>query len=242
MPGKVLADLVGAPMILRQLERIGQARTIDGVVVATSDHASDDDLANLVRGAGHRVVRGSLEDLLDRFALAAQQSDAQHIVRLTADCPLIDPDVIDVVVAHHLVAGADITTNALAPTFPDGLDVEVVRRPILLTAAKEADTPWEREHVTQFIYRRQDRFRVRHYNAPADFSDLRWTVDEPEDITFVRAVFEELYPANPRFGMHDVLDLLRRRPDLTKINARFLRNEGLAASIAAAAAMNSSKG
>jgi spore coat polysaccharide biosynthesis protein SpsF len=232
LPGKVLADMVGAPMIVRQLERIRLARMIDDVMVATSVDASDDALASAVAASGVKVVRGSLEDVLDRFAVAARNAMPLHVVRLTGDCPLVDPDVLDAVVAHHLVSRADITSNAYEPTFPDGLDVEVMRADVLFAAAERATKKFEREHVTPFIYDPKQKFRVVHYRAPVDLSGLRWTVDEPEDLTFVREVYSALYHANPDFRMHHILQLLAARPELSELNTRFTRNAGLTRSIA----------
>ena len=233
LPGKVLCPVAGRPMILRQLERIGRARLIDQIVVATSADASDDDLVRTLEAAGVAVFRGSLDDVLDRFIRAAAEYPSGHVVRLTGYCPLTDPDLIDAVIAHHLVGGADITSNSNQPTFPDGLDVEVVRTGRLREAAAEALHKFEREHVTQFLYRHPERFRIAHYKAERDLSALRWTVDEPADLAFVRAVYDALLPGSPSFGMHDVLALLDARPDLTSINAAFTRNEGLARSIRA---------
>lgn len=233
LPGKVLQDVAGKPMLLRQIERIRRSRLIDDLVVATSDHSSDDNLAAIVAASGTAVFRGSLDDVLDRFASAARTRPSAHVVRLTGDCPLADPDVIDAVIAHHLVSGADITTNAVSPTLPDGLDVEVVRSRCLDEANREAIAAVEREHVTQFFYRRTDRFRVVHYACPNDRSGARWTVDEPEDLAFVRAVYAALVNDKPAFGLHDVFALLDANPELALINKSFERNEGLAASIAA---------
>ncbi|HEX2653026.1 MAG TPA: glycosyltransferase family protein [Xanthobacteraceae bacterium] len=235
LSGKVLADLEGAPMILRQIERISRARRIDKLVLATSADASDDRLANVLKAANISVWRGSLDDVLDRFASAVRGTKPRHVVRLTGDCPLADPQIIDAVIEQHVDSDADITTNALEPTLPDGLDVEVMRADVLLTAAAEAALTFEREHVTQFLYRRPDRFRIAHYRHPRDFSGLRWTVDEPEDLAFVRAVFGALYRSQPDFGLEDVLALLARRPELSAINSGFQRNEGLARSMAAEA-------
>jgi spore coat polysaccharide biosynthesis protein SpsF len=232
LPGKVLADMVGAPMIVRQLERIKLARMIDDVIVATSVDVSDDALASAVVAIGVNVVRGSLEDVLDRFVVAARRVMPVHVVRLTGDCPLVDPDVVDAVVAHHLVSCADITSNACEPTFPDGLDVEVMRTDVLFAAAEHATKKFEREHVTPFIYDPNQKFRVAHYRAQVDLSGLRWTVDEPEDLIFVREIYGALYRANPGFRMQDILELLAARPELSELNAGFPRNAGLTRSIA----------
>jgi len=232
LPNKVLADIGGAPMIARQVERILLSRMIDGLVLATSDDPSDDRLAEIATGLGVPVHRGSLNDVLDRFAGAVRKAGPQHIVRLTGDCPLIDPDVIDAIAAHHLVCRADVTSNAYEPTFPDGLDVEVIRADALLKADKEAKLNFEREHVTPYLYDPKQHFRVVHYRAPIDLSGLRWTVDEPDDLVFVRSVFDALYARTPHFRMQHVLQLLSQRPELSDLNTRFTRNAGLARSIA----------
>lgn len=232
LPGKVLAELQGAPMLLRQIDRIRRARLLDRLIVATSADAGDDQLATVVAGAGTEVFRGSLDDVLGRFMGAAASVDCQHVVRLTGDCPLADPDVIDAVVAHHFVTDADITTNSVVATFPDGLDVEVMRADALRRAATEASAAFEREHVTQFLYRRPTEFRIVHYKQPRNLSHLRWTVDEPRDLELVRAIYAALFPVNPAFGMHDVLRLLASRPDLAELNVGPERNEGLAKSLA----------
>ena len=231
LPGKVLSDLAGKPMIMRQIERIRRSRLLDGLVVATSLDGSDDDLASVVTASGTALFRGSLDDVLDRYANALVEYPAQHVVRLTGDCPLTDPGLIDAVIAHHLVNAADITSNSNQPSFPDGLDVEIVRADCLHAAAAEASFKFEREHVTQFFYRRPDRFRIVHYRAEKDMSALRWTVDEPSDLAFVRAVYASLYSANPSFGFRHVLELLHAHPELSALNSGIVRNEGLARSL-----------
>jgi spore coat polysaccharide biosynthesis protein SpsF len=231
LPGKVLCELAGKPMIVRQIERIRRARLLDGLVVATSADASDDELARVIVAEGIAVFRGSLDDVLGRFVGALAQYPAEHVVRLTGDCPLADPDVIDGVIAHHLAGAADISGNQNQPTFPDGLDVEIVRADCLREAATEATLKLEREHATQFFYRRPERFRIAHYKTHPDLSALRWTVDEPQDLAFVRAVYDALLPSKADFGWRDVLELLHEQPDLSTINAGFARNEGLARSL-----------
>ncbi len=220
-------------MIIRQLERVRRARMPEHLVVATSVDPSDDELTRAVEGSGFEVFRGDLDDVLGRFAGVCARHLPRHVVRLTGDCPLTDPDLIDAIIAHHLVRGADITSNSNEPTFPDGLDVEVVRADCLHQAAAEASHRFEREHVTQFFYRRPDRFRIEHYKSEQDLSRLRWTVDEPADLEFVRAVYDALFRITPEFGMRDILALLQQRPELSAINAAVARNEGLSRSIGA---------
>lgn len=232
LPGKVLRPLFGQPMIARQVERIRRARALDALVLATSTDPSDDALAAWAAGAGVPLYRGALDDVLDRFVSAARPFSPAHVVRLTGDCPLADPAVIDAVVAHHLASGADYTSNTIAPTWPDGLDVEVMTMAALEAAALEATALFQREHVTQFIVRQPQRFRLENLRADNDLSALRWTVDEPADFELVEAVYAALYPANPAFGTADILAFLQHNPQWITHNTQHGRNEGLAKSIA----------
>lgn len=234
LPNKVLAPLLGKPMLARQIERLCRAKMLDKLVVATSDGVSDTPLAEMCAEVGVPCHRGSLDDVLARFHSAyVAHGPADHIVRLTGDCPLADPAIIDQVVRHHLGGGADYTTNAIQPTWPDGLDIEVMRVSALQRAFEEARLPSEREHVTPYIYNHPEWFCVEHVKGPQDLSSLRWTVDEPADLAFVTEVYADLYPKNPAFDTAAVLGLLERRPELAALNGQFLRNEGYAKSLAA---------
>lgn len=230
LPGKVLAPVLGRPMILRQVERAVRAERIDKLLVATSTDASDDALEAELMAAGVICFRGSLDDVLDRFYRAAAADQPEHVVRLTGDCPLADPELIDDVIDFHLAGRYDYTSDALEPTFPDGLDAEVFRFSCLETAFFEARLPSEREHVTPFMYSHPDRFRIGSYKGDRDLSHLRWSVDEPADLEFVRLVYEQLYPARPSFTTADVLALIAAHPELAAVNAKIPRNEGLARS------------
>jgi spore coat polysaccharide biosynthesis protein SpsF len=233
LPGKVLKPLLGEPMLLRQIERIRRVCRIDQLLVATSVDASDDPLAALCERIRVACFRGSLDNVLERFYLAASEANPQpeHVVRLTGDCPLADPELIDAVIEFHLAGGYDYSTNALEATFPDGLDVEVVRFACLQQAWQEATLPSELEHVMPFITRRPERFRIGHFKAPTDLSHLRWTVDNSEDFEFVSRVYEALYPTKPDFTTADILALLERYPELQEINVHIERNVGLKKSL-----------
>lgn len=233
LPGKVLRPLLGEPMLARQIERLRRCRRIDRLVVATSDQPDDDAIAQLCVGLAIGCARGSLNDVLERFHAASSPYNAEHIVRLTGDCPLADPSVIDACVDFHLAGDFDYTTNALEPSFPDGLDVEVFRARCLDEAWHEATLPSQREHVTPFLYTHPERYRIGHFRGDAELSHLRWTVDEPVDFALVETIFGELYPANPAFTTADILALLARRPELTTLNIGIDRNEGYAKSLAA---------
>lgn len=208
LPGKVLAPVLSLPMIQRQIERIRFSTTIDRLVVATSTMGEDDAIATLCHGIDQPCFRGSLDDVLGRFVGALNHyGPADHVVRLTADCPLIDWNVIDRCVREHVASGADCTSNAIQRTFPDGLDVEVIRCSALRTAAAAAQDRESREHVTPFIYAHPETFRIRHVTQSEDLANLRWTVDRPDDLAFVREVYALLYERNPRFTTKDILDL-----------------------------------
>lgn len=232
LPGKVLLPLLGQPMLARQLERVQRATLIDQLLVATSDDPSDDALAALCLANGTPCYRGKLDDVLDRYYQAALPYRPEHIVRLTGDCPVADPAVIDSVIGFYLERGCDHASNGgEPPTFPDGLDVEVFRFSALEAAWREARLGSEREHVTPFIYKHPERFRLAQYKNPVDLSALRWTVDEAADFELVRTIYETLYPGKPNFGTDDILRLLEARPELRTINTQHQRNEGYAKSL-----------
>ena len=228
LPGKVLADVCGEPMLVRQIERVQKCKNIDDLVLATSEDQSDDPIVDCGIKIGVPTVRGPLDDVLGRFCKVLEKWPARDIVRLTGDCPLTDTKVIDECVNQFLETSpaVDYLSNTLVPTFPDGLDVEVVRSEVLQIANAEARLPSEREHVTPFIYKRPERFRLKNYLFNEDLSAFRWTVDEAEDLEFVRAIYEELYPVKPDFTMSDILVLLKRKPGLCRINQGRIRNEG----------------
>lgn len=232
LPGKVLAPVQGRPMLARQLDRLRRARSLDALVVATSTHPSDDELAKLCEREGVACARGSLEDVLDRVWRAAEPFAPDHVVRATGDCPLADAELLDRCVHEHTAGGHDYTSNALVRTFPDGLDVEVVRQECLTTAWREARLPSEREHVTPFLYTRPERFDLHAVTGEVDRSHLRWTVDDAADLELVRAIYAELLPRDEAFGTDDVLALLERRPELVRLNAGTPTNEGYARSLA----------
>jgi spore coat polysaccharide biosynthesis protein SpsF len=209
LPGKVMAPVLGEPMIGRQIERLKRAKGIDRLVVATSTDPSDDPLADYVKTLGVGLFRGALDDVLGRFgALLAKVPQADTVIRLTADCPLADPALVDRVVKHHHEAKADYTSNTLGTrTYPKGLDVEVVRAEALKQANEWAHEAYDREHVTPYIYKRPDTYKLAGVARHESLADLRWTVDFPQDLEFVRAVYARLYPMKPAFTSDDVAAL-----------------------------------
>ena len=219
LPGKVLKPLLGQPMILRQIERLRRARTLGGIVVATSVEASDDILCETCGAAGVEVVRGALDDVLDRYRHAARTvGEPAHVVRLTADCPLADWTVIDACVELHLQSGADYTSNVHPRTFPKGLDVEVMTLAALDRAWREGTDPYEREHVTPYLNRHPDRFVLANLAQDIDRSSWRWTVDTPEDWAMVDAVYQGLYRSDDLFASAAVGAFLEANPQVAGLN------------------------
>ncbi len=238
LPGKVLLDIAGKTMIQHVIERTRRARRLDAVVVATTTDASDDPIAAFAASMGVPCTRGSLHDVLDRYDQAAKAYDADVVVRITADCPAIDPGLIDQTVETLLMGGYDLVANRLPPpfgrSFPIGLDVEACTFAALEHAWKEATQPFQREHVMPFLYEGLtlpglDRllaagisprgFRVAQLNHIPAYGNLRWTVDTPEDLDFMRQVFARL-SAEPEFTWYDVLRLVQTQPELANINAQ----------------------
>ena len=221
LPGKVLMDVAGKPVLWHVVDRVSLARSLDGLVVATSDRPADTVVEEYCRGIGVDVFRGSEDDVLDRFYRCAKEHNAGHIVRVTADCPLHDPAVIDYVVGAYRQGGCDYATNAIEYTFPEGFDTEVFSMAALEKAWKEARLPSEREHVTPYI---RKHCRVRSVAAPKPYPVYRCSLDRPEDLEFVRRVFAGI--GRERFGVDDVVTFLQSHPDVLAINQGAIINEG----------------
>ena len=218
LPGKVMAPILGQPMIGRQIERLHRARGISRILVATSVREDDDVLAGYCQGVGVEVFRGDLGDVLDRIhAALVSAGQPEHFLRLTADCPLTDPAVIDLCIARHLQSGADYTHNTAGATYPKGLDVEVCRTEVLNAAWFQAALRYDREHVTPFIYQRADRFRIERVTRDPPLR-FRWTVDTEEDFAFAYDVYAALYPRKPDFGIKDILGWQAEHPDRVLVN------------------------
>lgn len=217
LPGKTLKPLAGQPMLARVVERTRRARLLNEVVVATTRSPRDDVIADLCRQRGWPWERGSEEDLLDRYREAARARSADIVVRITSDCPLIDPGIIDAVVGEFLGGSWDYVSNTLEPrTFPRGLDVEAVSFAALDRAWRESRNSSWREHVTPYIYRHPETFRLHRVANERDLSYHRWTVDTPEDYELIRRIYDHF--RGDAFTWLEVLGLLEEHPDWVEIN------------------------
>lgn len=225
LPGKMLLPLSGKPLIQVVCERAAQTKGIDDLIVATSDAPEDAPLADAVKAAGHAVYRGSLDDVLARFLGAAKAKEADAAVRITGDCPLLDPDVIGAMVERFRKGDLAYLSNISPPTYPDGLDVEMVSVAALEAAAAETKEPFDREHVTPFVRTRPGRFAsANHVKAGATAADIHWSVDEREHLELVQALFDEVAPEKGR--LDDYLAVLAKRPDLDAKSRGKQRNAG----------------
>jgi spore coat polysaccharide biosynthesis protein SpsF len=226
LPEKVVMPLQGKPLFVRQAERVSAAKLRGRVIVATTTEASDDAIETICEREGLECFRGDAYDLLDRHYQAALLYPADAVIKIPSDCPLIDPVVIDRVISFYLshFDEYDFVSNLHPATWPDGMDVEVIAFPALERAWKDASRPLEREHTTPYIWERPEQFRIGNVvmEDGRDYSMThRFTIDYEEDYAFIRAVFDELYPVDPCFGVEDILALLGRRPDIYAINAAF---------------------
>lgn len=235
LPGKTLADVCGRPMLARLVARAARIPGVERVVVATTEKPADQAILRFAADQALPAYAGSEEDVLDRVYQAARRYGVSVVVRVTPDCPLLDPEVSGRVLARFLEARGtlDYVSNTQPPTFPDGLDTEVFSFAALERAWRGARLASEREHVTPYMWRQPQAFRLARVASDRDLSALRWTVDEPADLEFVRAIYERLGPAGETAGMDAVLDLLRDHPEIEAINRGPARNEGYARSLRA---------
>lgn len=231
LPNKVLMNICGKTVLEHVVERVRKSKYIDEVVVATTEQEGDQGIVSLCEEKGIPVFRGSEEDVLDRYYQVSKIFAPQNIVRITADCPLHDTDVIDLVIKKHLESGGDYTSNTLEVTYPDGLDCEVFTFETLESAWNHANLTSQREHVTQYIIN-NDRYRKFSVENEVNLGNERWTLDTESDLKLIKTIYEELYFGNPEFGYKDVLRLLEEKPELRELNADSVRNEGLLKSLA----------
>jgi spore coat polysaccharide biosynthesis protein SpsF len=224
LPGKIYLPLAGQPLLVRMVERVAAARLAGEVVVATTTAADDDATEELCRKHGLACYRGHGTDLLDRHYQCARERRADVVLKIPSDCPLIDPQVVDRVIGEFQAHAVDFVSNLHPATYPDGQDVEVMRFPTLERAWREATRDFEREHTTPYIWENPDKFSSRNvvWETGLDCSmSHRLTIDYPEDYEFIARVYDRLYPADARFGLGAIMDLLAREPGLRAINAKY---------------------
>jgi len=226
LPGKTLVDIAGKPLLAHVVERVQASARIERLVIATTSEADDAKILGWAAENGVPSFAGSRDDVLDRFYQAAQCAAAEIIVRITADDPFKDPDVIDAVV-DELISDSQLSyaSNTIVPTFPEGLDVEAFRFSALARAWREAHLASDREHVTPYIWRNPALFFLKNIRYQEDLSSLRWTLDYEEDLEFTRRIYSRLYRGRI-FKMQQILDLLREEPELARINSGVPRNAG----------------
>ena len=222
LPGKVLSDIAGRPAIVRLLDRLQRARTLDAVVVATTLQPADDALAHAVEAAGISCYRGSEEDVLNRVVEAHRMMESEIIVEVTGDCPLIDPDVIDLGVNTFFANDVDVVTNVVNPSYPSGIDIQVFPFAALAWVEEAIADPAVREHVSLYFYDHPERYRTLHLAAPDNCRAprVRLQLDYPEDQQLIREIYQRLEPKfGNAFGTPEILALLEAEPGLARINA-----------------------
>ncbi len=222
LPGKVLMDLGGKTVLARVVGRLRRAALLDDIVVATSDHAADDAIVSECLRLAVSCFRGSEEDVLDRYRQAAQFCKADVVVRITADCPLIDPELVDQASRTFHDQQADYASNTVVPTYPRGLDTEVFSRAALERAWAEAVKAHEREHVTPYFYQHPELFRIASTASPVDYSRYRWTLDTNEDLELIRKIYSR-FDNQDDFGWQQAIALLENEPELAELNAHVLQ-------------------
>ena len=225
-PKKVMRKINGVPMIKLLLDRLSEAKSVDKIVLATSSNSVNDDLIHFVKDLGFEVFAGSENDVLDRYYQAALSNPTDTVIRITGDCPLVDPDLIDEMVSSFYSKNLDYLSNTIKPTYPDGLDIEIFTSASLKIAASDANIPYDREHVTPFL-RNSGRFQIENYENDIDLSAERWTVDESNDFEVIKNVFNHFFP-NTKFKWTEVMELKNQEPNLFSANTNLVRNEGAA--------------
>lgn len=229
LPNKVLKNLCGIPALQQMIQRVQRSKYIDEVIVVTSIEKNNLPILKLCSNIGVRVGVGAEDDVLDRFYQTAKLLQPEYVIRLTADCPCFDAELLDMAIAK-MSDDADYC-GELTESLADGLDFEIIKFQALQKSWREANHSFEREHVTQYIVRHSEMFKLQNFESPIGyFGNYRWTVDEPEDFEVVTKIYEH-FRGNDNFGYRDIIEFLKQNPDIQKINAKFQRNEGLKKSI-----------
>ncbi|WP_153722651.1 cytidylyltransferase domain-containing protein [Sporosarcina cascadiensis] len=227
LPGKVLKKVMDKTLLEYQLERVSRSQLINEIIVATTTNETDDPIVNLCKQLGYTTYRGSEEDVLSRYYGAAMDAKAEVVVRLTSDCPLIDPAVIDQVIQLFIdnCPNVDYVSNTLERTYPRGMDTEVMSMNALIKAYRKATLESDREHVTAYIYSNESEYSLLNLKSSEVLSQYRWTVDTIEDFELIQRILMELYPFNNNFSQKDIIDLLTNHHDWSLINAHIEQKE-----------------
>ena len=225
LPGKVMQGIMGKTMLWHIVNRIQNSGLIDEIIIATTSDKKDNEIADFAIKNNFNIFRGSEDDVLDRYYQTAKKYKADIIVRITGDCPLADPVLVDEVIQFYLDNDFDYASNTIKPTYPDGLDTEIFSFNVLEQAWEEADLQSEREHVTPYIKKHSEIFKLGNFENSTDLSHMRWCVDCDNDLVFIKEVFQRLYKKKQLFLMKEVLDLLKENPEFNEINRRNKRDE-----------------
>ncbi|ABW20044.1 cytidylyltransferase domain-containing protein [Alkaliphilus oremlandii] len=221
LPGKIMMDLCGKTVLEHVIIRVKQSKLIDEIVIATTVKQDDDIIVKEAERLGVKHFRGSEEDVLSRYYYAARENDADIVVRITSDCPVIDADIIDKMMINFkklYKSEIDYMSNTLERTFPRGLDAEIIRFETLKKVFEEARKQFEREHVTPYIYQNPDKFKLIGFKNEIDYSSYRWTLDTSEDFQAITKIYEQLYFEKKIFWLNDIIDLIDRNPEIKGIN------------------------
>ncbi len=227
LPKKVLMDIKGKPMLWHVINRLGSSKKLDDVILAIPDTKENDTLETFAKDNKVKYFRGSEEDVLSRCYETAKKFKCDIIVRITSDCPLIDPEVVDLAIKKHLNSNADYTSNVQIRTYPKGMDVEVLNFQALEKAHDETKDSADREHVALYIRKHPSIFKQSNIINDKNLASMRWTVDEKEDLDFVRKIFNKLYQKEKIFSMQEILKLLEKNSQLSEINKEIKRKKSL---------------
>lgn len=227
LPGKVLKPVLGKPLLEYQISRLQLVKLADEIVIATTTNQTDEPIVELCKSLSVAYFRGSEDDVLSRYYGAATAHKADVVVRVTSDCPLIDPQVIERVIDYYLQNQLhyDYVSNSLKRTYPRGMETEVFPFSVLQETFREATAQPDREHVTPYIYRQPERYRLGHVFYSEDCSHHRWTVDTPEDFDLIQKIIEAIYPEKPNFTLEDCLRLLQKQPEWYFINSHIKQKQ-----------------
>lgn len=217
LPGKVLLPVLGKSLLQFQVERIRRSKKIRGLIIATTVNEADQPIVDFCKQNKVSYFRGSELDVLGRYWGASQTDPTSHCIRITSDCPLLDPHVLDLAIEQYLKTDVDYMSNSEA--FPNGMNVEIFRTAMLKEAFEQGQLPYEREHVTPYFYTRPEKFKLAQVQIPEPYPKYRLTVDTPEDYLLIKTLLERLYPQKPEFTLDDICKEMKKSPELAEINS-----------------------